>query len=35
MDELDAWAAEQRALSDEGRYFFGTMRYFFLVTKSR
>jgi len=31
--ELDAWSAEQRALSDEGRYFFSTMRYFFLATK--
>jgi ubiquinone/menaquinone biosynthesis C-methylase UbiE len=31
--ELDAWAAEQRALSEQGRYFFGSMRYFFLAKK--
>ena len=32
-DELDAWADEQHKLSIAGRYFFSTMRYFFLVTK--
>jgi len=32
-DELNAWRAEQQSLSDQGRYFFGTMRYFFLATK--
>jgi ubiquinone/menaquinone biosynthesis C-methylase UbiE len=32
-EEVDAWASELRALSDEGRYFFSTMRYFFLVSK--
>ena len=31
--DLEAWSAEQRALSDQGRYFFGTTRYFFLATK--
>ena len=31
--ELDAWAAEQRALSEQGRYFFGSTRYFFLAEK--
>ena len=34
-EELDDWAAEQRSLSEEGRYFFSTMRYFFLAHKSR
>jgi len=28
-EELDAWHAEQRALSEAGGYFFGTMRYLF------
>ena len=32
-DELEAWSAEQRALSEQGRYFFGTMRYFFLASR--
>jgi SAM-dependent methyltransferase len=32
--ELAEWAEEQRRLSAAGRYFFGTMRYLFLVTKS-
>lgn len=33
--DLEEWAAELRALSDEGRYFFSLMRCFFLVTKHR
>jgi SAM-dependent methyltransferase len=32
-DQLNAWHEELRALSDEGRYFFGTMRYLFLAAK--
>ena len=31
--ELDAWAAEQYALSEHGRYFFSSMRCFFLAEK--
>jgi SAM-dependent methyltransferase len=34
-EEVDAWASELRALSDAGRYFFSTVRYFFLVSKPR
>lgn len=34
-DELDAWADEQHKLSDAGRYFFSTMRYFFMVTRAQ
>jgi ubiquinone/menaquinone biosynthesis C-methylase UbiE len=34
-DELAAWAAEQRALSDAGAYFFATTRLFFRATKAR
>jgi SAM-dependent methyltransferase len=33
LGEIDAWAAELRTLSDGGRYFFATTRYFFLATK--
>ena len=33
-DELAAWAAEQRALSDAGKYFFSTTRFFFRATKA-
>ena len=32
-ETLESWSAEQRAMSDKGRYFFGTMRYFFLARK--
>ena len=32
-NELDAWAKELRKLSDDGRYFFSTMRYLFMVMK--
>jgi ubiquinone/menaquinone biosynthesis C-methylase UbiE len=32
-EELDAWLADLRELSDEGRYFFSTTRCFFCVTK--
>jgi SAM-dependent methyltransferase len=32
-DDLDGWAAELHALSDEGRYFFSLIRSRFLVAK--
>jgi arsenite methyltransferase len=32
-DEVDAWRAEQIALSERGEYFFGTMRYVFRARK--
>jgi arsenite methyltransferase len=35
QETLESWSAEQRVMSDEGRYFFGTMRYFFLARKPR
>ena len=35
LDELQTWADELRRLSDDGRYFFSTMRYLFMVTKPR
>lgn len=35
LDELQAWAGELRTLSDNGRYFFSTMRYLFMVAKPR
>lgn len=31
--EVESWKSELRSLSEEGRYFFGTMRYLYLVTK--
>jgi ubiquinone/menaquinone biosynthesis C-methylase UbiE len=34
-EEIDAWSAEQRMLSTDGRYFFSSMRHFFLATKPR
>jgi hypothetical protein len=33
-EELAAWAAEQRALSEAGRYFFATTRFFFCASKA-
>jgi ubiquinone/menaquinone biosynthesis C-methylase UbiE len=33
QEELEAWLADLRTLSDEGRYFFSTSRCFFRVTK--
>ena len=33
-DELEAWRAEQQALSAKGDYFFSTMRHMFLARKA-
>jgi hypothetical protein len=34
-EELEAWRAEQHALSENGEYFFGTMRYMFRARKPK